>query len=102
MELNEVLVGGGAIAAAMAAMGVLARFVWRAWRKVDAFLEDWNGEKARPGRDARPSMPERMSLVEGRLSNVEHQVTPNGGNTSRLGDRVVRIERELGTEPDGT
>lgn len=80
----------GALAVALTALGLLMRAVYRAWKKVDAFLEDWNGEPARPGRAARPSMPARMAAVE-------KQVTPNGGNTPSLADRVVRLERHFGT-----
>lgn len=61
----------GAIAVAVVAILALMRSVYRAWKRIDAFLEDWNGEPARPGREKRPSMPERVARVEDRLTQVE-------------------------------
>lgn len=90
----------GAATAIIALVVAIGRPIRRLWRRVDAFLSDWNGEPARPGRESIPSMPERMQSVETRLAKVEKQVTPNGGNTSSLGDRVARIGQRLGTEPD--
>jgi len=34
------------------------------------------------------------------LADVKKEVTPNGGNTSRLGDRIVKIEKHLGVADD--
>jgi hypothetical protein len=61
----------GALCVALAAVAVVCRSVYRTLRRVDAFLEDWNGEPARAGREARPSMPERVTAVEKRLTKVE-------------------------------
>lgn len=94
----EAVLYAGAIAGALLAVGGLTRAMWRAWSRVDAFLADWFGEPARPGHEAVPSMPERMTFVEKRLTDVERQVTPNGGNTNTLGDRVQRIEKHLTKE----
>ncbi|MEV6413839.1 hypothetical protein [Kribbella sp. NPDC051718] len=95
-----------ALCGALISIAGFVRFVGhplvKIWKRVDAFLEDWNGTPGRPGRQSTPSMPERMATVEAGLAAVEKQVTPNGGNTTRLGDRVVRIERALGNEPEGT
>lgn len=60
----EWIVALGAVCVALGAIGVVVRAVWRGWRKVDAFLEDWNGEPARAGRQGRPSMPERVTSLE--------------------------------------
>lgn len=102
--MTELIVAAGALCGAILAVAALIKFVgrplWKGWRRIDAFLEDWNGTPARPGRSAVPSMPERVSGVEDRLTKVETQITPNGGNTARLGDRIVRVERALGTGPD--
>lgn len=70
----DVVLQLGAVAVAIVAIIALLACVYRAWRKVDAFLEDWNGEPARAGRDGRPSMPERMAGVEKRLTQVESAV----------------------------
>jgi predicted acylesterase/phospholipase RssA len=67
----ETILSIGAICAAIAAIGLVARGIYRFLRRVDAFLTDWNGEPARPGREARPSMPERVARVETRLTQLE-------------------------------
>ena len=64
--------GGGCVA--LAAISAVARGTYRMWKRLDAFLEDWNGEPARPGRDRSPSMPERMAGVEKRLIKLETAV----------------------------
>ena len=71
----------GALAVALVAVGAFFRAVFRAWKKVDAFLEDWNGEPARAGREPRPSMPARMAHVELELGQVK--------------DRLKRVETAI-------
>lgn len=46
-----------------------------------------------------PGLIQRLDLLEARLEDVQKQVTPNGGNTDRLGDRVVRLEQVLKMNP---
>lgn len=46
--------------------------------------------------DPEPGIIRRLDVLEQAVSDVQKQVTPNGGNTQRLGDRIVRIERQLG------
>lgn len=93
----------GAACGALLAICGLAAFVGRrvrkTWQRVDALLEDWFGTPARPGRPRIPSMPERVAELEHGMADVRQQVTPNGGNSKRLGDRIVRVEKALGTEP---
>lgn len=88
----------GALLTILGLTALLGRRMWKAWQRLDAFLSDWFGEPARPGRARVPSMPERVAQLEQRVGNVENQVTPNGGNTNRLGDRIVRVERALTNE----
>lgn len=71
---TDTIVALGAICTALAAAAVIARSVYRAWKRVDAFLEDWNGEPARAGRERRPSMPERVTRVEQRLTTLEGKI----------------------------
>lgn len=47
-----------------------------------SFLQDWNGEPARPGKEGVPSVPERLNLVERRTAALNH--TFAGEMTSRL------------------
>jgi hypothetical protein len=67
----EAILSLGAVCVALAAIGVVARGIYRFLQRVNAFLEDWNGEPARPGRAERPSMPARMTGVENRLTKLE-------------------------------
>ena len=60
--------------------------MYRTWKKLADFLEDWNGEPARPGRPARLGVPER-------LARIEAQLWPNGG--SSLHDKVNQIKQQV-------
>jgi len=97
MSAVQLVVAAGGVCTALIGIGAfirwVARPVWKVVKAIVAFLEDWNGEPARPGREARPGAMER-------LASVERQVTPNGGNTKTLADRVVRLEQHFGTEPE--
>ena len=55
-------------------------------RPILRFLDDWNGEPARPGFLGRPSFPERMA-------GVEAEVNHNHGSSMK--DAVARVERTL-------
>ncbi|MFE9834088.1 hypothetical protein ACFYP4_02895 [Streptomyces sp. NPDC005551] len=57
-------------------------------KRVDEFMDDWNGIPERPGHEARPG-------VMSRLNWIEHELKPNSGSSLR--DAVNRIESELGT-----
>lgn len=68
------------------ALGVLVwvgRIVLSTWRKLGHFLEDWNGEPARPGNNG------GRAGVMSRLEAIEHQLTPNSGTS--LYDKVQQI-----------
>jgi hypothetical protein len=58
-------------------------------KRVDEFIDDWNGTEERPGHPARPG-------VMARLEWIEHELKPNSGKSLR--DSVDRIERELRSE----
>jgi hypothetical protein len=60
--------------------------------RLQHFLDDWFGEKARPGFPGRPGIPERLEKVE--LDTA--QLQRNGG--AHLADAVARIERHLQTQ----
>lgn len=92
--------GAGAVLAILGLAALVGRRLRKGWGRLDAFLEDWNGTPERPGRKRIPSMPERVAELEHGLAAVRAQVTPNGGNSKRLGDRMVRVERALGTDPN--
>lgn len=77
------------VATAVTVGGVLVA-AWRAWRKFhksfNQFMEDWNGEPARPG------VPEKPGVMV-RLASIEKELHPNSGSSLR--DAVVRIERRV-------
>ena len=56
--------------------------------RTNAFLEDWGGTEAEPGRDRVPGVMERLNKIDGELSH-------NGG--SSIKDAVARIEKRLET-----
>lgn len=97
---TQAIIAAGALAAALASIGVMLRVAWRIYRRFDAFFDDWFGQPARAGRAAVPGIPERVEHLEQAVAVVKGQVTPNGGNSRSLGDRAVRIEKALGTDPD--
>jgi hypothetical protein len=52
----------------------------------EAFMEDWAGQEARPGRDRIPGVMERLNDIDGELKN-------NGGSSVK--DAVDRIEKDV-------
>jgi hypothetical protein len=88
------------ITAAGAAIGALLkglRWVLRTWRKLSEFLDEWNGEAARPGHVRVPGIPERLTKLESDVTAVRAQVTPNGG--SSLLDKVQDIKNAMEGTP---
>ncbi|MFB7496109.1 hypothetical protein ACFC09_15680 [Streptomyces sp. NPDC056161] len=91
--LDTILVWGGALSLA----GGLATGVWRIarggarlGRRVDEFIDDWQGEPSRPGVPARLGVMERMVGLESRMGGVEqdlrrikHELYPNSGGSLR-------------------
>lgn len=65
----------GVLAAIATAVAWLLHKAWPAVRKLNHFVDDVAGEPARPGVPARPGLMERMCNLEGRLGNVEEDVT---------------------------
>ncbi|MET9611735.1 hypothetical protein [Kitasatospora indigofera] len=84
--LDALLVWGGAITL-LAALGTAAwravRGTLRVGRKVEEFINDWNGEPARPGVPARLGVMQRVSGIEGRVASIEHELHPEGGTSLR-------------------
>lgn len=77
-----------------------ARWISRRWRRIARFLDDWNGEPARPGVLERPGVMTRLARTEewqtrtdGRLDRIEVQVFPNHGNS--LHDKVQAINDKM-------
>ncbi len=77
----------GAVAAVVGTGLLLGRVIGRPLRKLsrdnDEFREDWYGQGARSGVEARPGVMER-------LHGIEKELRPNGGSTLR--DAIIRLE----------
>lgn len=90
------------VAALVALVGILGGFflwasrsTWRAFTKVNQFLEDWNGAPGDSrGHSTRPGVMERISRQEALMTDVQLQVHPNGGGS--LKDAVNRTEVAAG------
>lgn len=84
--LNFLGLGGGSLAVIILTIKVIIPMVLRT-RKLfatwDAFIRDWAGEEASPGRDRVPGVMERLNAIDGALKN-------NGGSSVK--DAVDRIE----------
>jgi hypothetical protein len=95
-----------AVAGAVAAVLLL----WRVFlsgmkftKRVVHFLDDWQGEEARPGAPRRLGVMERLDQQDERIAKVEErtrQLTPNGG--SHMADKVTRIETQLENQDSKT
>lgn len=90
------IVGVGAIALALLGVARLIQALWRISRSVSHFLEDWHGTPERPGRPAASGVPERLEVLEKRMTGldskvfvIEHEMHPNTGHSLR--DKVDQI-----------
>ncbi|MDF2705554.1 MAG: hypothetical protein K0R62_1206 [Nonomuraea muscovyensis] len=92
-------VAGTALAGILVLLWRLVRGVRQVVVRVDDFVDDWQGVPSRPGVPERPGVMARLDAIEGRLSNVEHELHPNSGSSLRDAvDRVDRRTRQLTDE----
>ena len=84
-------------AAAVVAVGSALVMLWKLVKPIcdrvhkfmdawDAFLRDWAGEPASPGRSAVPGVMERLNRIDGELKR-------NGGSSMK--DALNRVEKKL-------
>jgi hypothetical protein len=84
-------------AAAIVAVGSALVMLWKLIKPIcdrvhkfmdawDAFLRDWAGEPASPGRSAVPGVMERLNRIDGELKR-------NGGSSMK--DALTRVEKKL-------
>lgn len=95
----DVFVIAGIIAGGLGLVGVIGRagkWMLRTIRRVQNFLDDWNGEPARPGVEARPGFPDRLAALEVEVAAVRKLVS-NGlsSNVADIQARVTRVEERL-------
>jgi hypothetical protein len=84
-----------AVAVALAALaGWAARWAWRILSRTTQFLDDYFGEPAREGIEARPGVMARLRNVESLAGDIRAETRPDGGNSMR--DIVHRVADELG------
>lgn len=104
---------GGIVVAVF--LGLIAwKYLRPPTKGIEHFLEDWNGESARPGVPARPGMMQRVANIETSqiitathqtkadaffekygpiIDKLDHEMHPNSG--SSLADAVNRTEASL-------
>lgn len=57
------------------------------------FLDDWNGEEARPGVSKRPGVMERLLSLEKAQNEIKHEVQPNSGNS--MYDKLSAVHKHI-------
>lgn len=86
MTVGEVLTPVTLLVATAGLIASIKKFLGPTVRNIQLMWEDWRGEEARPGVPRRPGVMER-------LSDIEHQLKPNGGGSIR--DKIENIDRQL-------
>ncbi|GIH70355.1 hypothetical protein [Sphaerimonospora thailandensis] len=72
------------------------RFGMRIYRRIEKFLDDWQGEPARPGVEARPGFPERIAALEAESAEVKRIVSNGLSHTvADIQERMTRFEERL-------
>ncbi|MBG0819129.1 hypothetical protein [Planomonospora sp. ID82291] len=66
----------GLVLAALVLLWRAARALRRGWCRVADFLDDWNGQPARPGHKAIPSVPARISALETSVEELRNGPAP--------------------------
>ena len=92
--LDAAAVWAGGVVAVLGFLGGLWRFLRRGRavvRRLDQFIDDWQGTESRPGVEGRPGVMERLSRIERTVGVVVHEVRPNAGGSMR--DAINRVDR---------
>lgn len=100
VELGKVAGALGALATLVLLVANGVRWMLRTLRKVNDFLDDWNGAPERRGVPERPGVMARLKKVEDRIGDVLHEVKPNSGSSMR--DEVQRIAEATGVGRDSS
>lgn len=93
ISTTDVTVWGGGLVTLAGVLGFLWRKVWPVARRFSHFLDDFLGEKSRPGVPARPGVLERLQSVEDALADIRYHVQPNGGGSAH--DRLLATIRAV-------
>jgi len=84
----EILIMTGAVIAAVTGIIVFSMKIAKGLKRVVHFLDDYNGEEARPG------IPERLGM-SARISQLEDCVSSSREELEQLNKKVTFIEKEL-------
>jgi hypothetical protein len=92
----DVFVVVGIVGGSLALIWKGLRFFVGIYRRVQDFLDDWNGETARPGVPARPGFPARLATLEAEVASVK-AVVSNGlsHNVADIQQRLKGLEETL-------
>ena len=88
LSLFEILIMTGAILAAVTGIIVFSMKIAKGLKRIVHFLDDFNGEEARPG------IPERLGM-SARISQLEDCVSSSRTELEQLNKKVTFIEKEL-------
>ena len=88
LSLFEILMMTGAILAAVTGIIVFSMKIAKGLKRIVHFLDDYNGEEARPG------IPERLGM-SARISQLEDCVSSSRTELGQLDKKVTFIEKEL-------
>lgn len=94
-SVAQILLG---VAAVLAAITGIWKFLHLGplLRGTRFFLDDWNGQPARPGVPPRPSFPERMANVEDRTAQLNHDFRND------IGGRMALLQAQLDAVDEAT
>jgi uncharacterized coiled-coil protein SlyX len=84
----EIIIMTGAVIAAVTGIIVFSMKIAKGLKRVVHFLDDFNGEEARPG------IPERLGM-SARISQLEDCVSSSRTELEQLNKKVTFIEKEL-------
>jgi uncharacterized coiled-coil protein SlyX len=84
----EIIIMTGAVIAAVTGIIVFSMKIAKGLKRVVHFLDDFNGEEARPG------IPERLGM-SARISQLENCVSSSRTELEQLNKKVTFIEKEL-------
>lgn len=88
LSLFEILMMTGAILAAVTGIIVFSMKIAKGLKRIVHFLDDFNGEEARPG------IPERLGM-SARISQLEDCISSSRTELEQLNKKVTFIEKEL-------
>ncbi|MGH3205928.1 MAG: hypothetical protein ACRDP5_28335 [Streptosporangiaceae bacterium] len=81
------------VAAVFTAAAWLGARLWRIMRRATHFFDDYFGQPARDGLEARPGVMARLGSVEKLIEQVAAEMSPNHGHSLRDDVSALRSEQ---------